>query len=253
MSPLFYYKNKLLQIDDGIANFPSREFLRPCCCDNCDNFNVDTLFDRAGFHNDHCGGGFGYNCFYDGQKWVPIARGGEDFIGDGLPGCNNTPPAQAYDCGDIAPIYGPAPPNGSTRPGGLVAGPYRTLSCVRWICRCYDGEGNVTKSVKIGGPTTSNIDLENYLANIRICWSDPDLGGDNPTGDFDNEQEFWKKSFGCPGCIIWVFRFFGWMSECCCKDDPNSGPPFYTTFKKHTAADDCIEIYPCTFCRLEAS
>jgi hypothetical protein len=250
MSPLFYYKNKLLQVGDKIANFPSKDFLRPCCCDNCDNFNTSTLFKVAGFKNDHCEGS-GYNCFYDGQEWTPIGRTGDSDLS--VSGCEQSPPSEAFDCGDVNPVYGPITTNGPTWEGGVKGKPYRRLSCIRWVCRCYDSEGNVTKSVRIGGPTTNNIDIENYLANIRICWSNPDLGGDNPTGDFDNEKEFWKQSFGCPGCIIWVFRFYGWITECCCKDNFEFAPPFYKRFKKHTPADDCIQIYPCTFCKLEAS
>jgi hypothetical protein len=154
---------------------------------------------------------------------------GDDPLDQAMSSCSQNRPAKLNNCGDFD----------------------RTLSCIRWVCRCYESTGErsldnpdrsqwyrVISTAVVGGPTTNgknlgnelddavvNIDGEELsLQDLQLASSDITLGPD-----------------GFGGCLIWVFMFYGWKAAC----DYN----VYGKFFQHEPADDCFTITQCVRCR----
>lgn len=63
-------------------------------------------------------------------------------------------------------------------------------ACLRWVCRCVDGFGNITCESVYGGPTTTNKDLSALVTEAM---------GPEPTA----------------GCYVYTVQFFGWQRSSC--------------------------------------
>lgn len=74
---------------------------------------------------------------------------------------------------------------GLTAPAGGGPGNWvREPACLRWLCRCYNEDLEVTQEVPHGGPTTNDLDLGSLVDG---CLDAPG-----------------------PGCYIFIIEFFGW-------------------------------------------
>lgn len=145
----------------------------PCCC------NSITLNDLLYGNNEY--------------SWPSIKPPGKREPENGVAG--NPPPGPASHCTDPKQANDADTLNAccnETSPGvyeWTCSGGWEIRpACLRWLCRCVDGEGNVRCSQTYGGPTVNDADLTELALN-----------------------KFGAEATA--GCYVYTFEFFGWRKK----------------------------------------
>ena len=190
------------------------------CCTQCSTETCD---------------GFDLTAAYDGQAASICSDTGWDlgygpYGADAGTGCRSYPEGLPPGC------------NASSHSPVMEGGWGRRKSCVRFLCRCYESDGNggytVVSNTVVGGPTTNDLDLSSELDDATVGESSIESHVFENDGFYNDV--LLSQPEGSRFCMVWMFVFYGWTSDC---ETTQTGVP-----TPHESRDDCYQIFACPKC-----